>query len=311
MAKQLQLRRGTTAEHSSFTGAVGEVTVDSDKDTLIVHDAYQAGGYPMLREDLSNIGSQTITPAMLGISGGNPYDALMINAAGTAMEFASAAGRLISVESYTNDGGGYLESVSNMQNGGTWTWTKPAGCTKVLVYCTGAGAGSACNNTNYRGWAGGAGSTAIGFYDVSGVTSVTVTTGSGSNAVNSSTTATGQGGASSFGSFCTAYGGYGPAGENPHGGGRGGYSTGGNVLNLHGGAGQGVHGADFEGGGGASFWYAGGGQHHNGTSQGDNDHSRRRTMGRFGGGGGINYGSEYTTSYRAGGAGVVVVYAYS
>ena len=45
MAQQVQLRRGTTSEHGSFTGAVGEVTVDTDKDTLIVHDNSQAGGF--------------------------------------------------------------------------------------------------------------------------------------------------------------------------------------------------------------------------------------------------------------------------
>jgi len=47
MAQQVQLRRGTTSEHGSFTGAVGEVTVDTDKDTLVVHDNSQAGGYPV------------------------------------------------------------------------------------------------------------------------------------------------------------------------------------------------------------------------------------------------------------------------
>jgi len=45
MAKLLQLRRGTTSQHSSFTGAVGEVTVDTDKDTLVVHDGSTAGGF--------------------------------------------------------------------------------------------------------------------------------------------------------------------------------------------------------------------------------------------------------------------------
>jgi hypothetical protein len=50
MAKQLQLRRGTTAQHSTFTGALGEVTVDTDKDTLVVHDATTVGGFSMSRE---------------------------------------------------------------------------------------------------------------------------------------------------------------------------------------------------------------------------------------------------------------------
>ena len=47
MAKQLQLRKGTTLEHSTFTGAVGEVTVDTTKDTLVVHDGVTVGGKPL------------------------------------------------------------------------------------------------------------------------------------------------------------------------------------------------------------------------------------------------------------------------
>ena len=52
MARQLQLRRGTTAQHAVFTGAVGEVTIDTDKDALVVHDGVQAGGFPATRESV-------------------------------------------------------------------------------------------------------------------------------------------------------------------------------------------------------------------------------------------------------------------
>ena len=45
----LQLRRGTTAEHSAFTGLVGEVTIDTTKDTIVVHDGVTAGGYPLAK----------------------------------------------------------------------------------------------------------------------------------------------------------------------------------------------------------------------------------------------------------------------
>ena len=55
MAKRVQRRRGTTSEHSTFTGYIGETTVDTSKDTVIVHDGSQAGGYPLAREDLSNV----------------------------------------------------------------------------------------------------------------------------------------------------------------------------------------------------------------------------------------------------------------
>jgi len=65
MAKLLKLRRGTTTQHSSFTGAEGECTVDTTKDTLVVHDGSTAGGRPLLRQDLNNIVAGSITHAML------------------------------------------------------------------------------------------------------------------------------------------------------------------------------------------------------------------------------------------------------
>jgi len=60
MAKQLKLRRGTTSQHGSFTGAEGEVTVDTDKETLVVHDGSTAGGHPVAAEDLANVSSANI-----------------------------------------------------------------------------------------------------------------------------------------------------------------------------------------------------------------------------------------------------------
>jgi hypothetical protein len=51
MAKKLQLRGGTTSQHGSFTGALREVTVDTDKDTLVVHDGTTAGGHVLARVD--------------------------------------------------------------------------------------------------------------------------------------------------------------------------------------------------------------------------------------------------------------------
>jgi len=40
----VQLRRGTSAEHSSFTGAAGEITVNTSNSTIHVHDGSTAGG---------------------------------------------------------------------------------------------------------------------------------------------------------------------------------------------------------------------------------------------------------------------------
>jgi hypothetical protein len=85
MATQVQRRRGTTAQHATFTGAVGELTVDTDKDTVVVHDGSTAGGFALAREDLSNVstavktsGDQTVAgtktfssaPVVPGLNGG-------------------------------------------------------------------------------------------------------------------------------------------------------------------------------------------------------------------------------------------------
>lgn len=44
---QVQRRRGTTAEHATFVGAVGELTVDLNKKTVVVHDGVTPGGNPL------------------------------------------------------------------------------------------------------------------------------------------------------------------------------------------------------------------------------------------------------------------------
>ena len=55
MAKRVQRRRGTTSEHSAFTGAEGEITVDTTIDTLVVHDGSTPGGHPLGKADGSNL----------------------------------------------------------------------------------------------------------------------------------------------------------------------------------------------------------------------------------------------------------------
>jgi hypothetical protein len=44
MASQVQYRRGTNAQNAAFTGALGEITVDTTSGTLRVHDAITVGG---------------------------------------------------------------------------------------------------------------------------------------------------------------------------------------------------------------------------------------------------------------------------
>ena len=60
MAIQTQRRGGTTGEHDRFVGANREITIDTDKKTVVVHDAMQQGGFPLAREDLSNVEKDTL-----------------------------------------------------------------------------------------------------------------------------------------------------------------------------------------------------------------------------------------------------------
>ena len=71
MAKLLQLRGGTTAQHSSFTGALREVTVDTDKDVLVVHDGSTAGGFPAAKGDSKGANIASADPLVIG--SGNNY----------------------------------------------------------------------------------------------------------------------------------------------------------------------------------------------------------------------------------------------
>jgi len=65
MPDQLQLRGGTTTEHNSFTGALREVTVDTTKKTLVVHDGATAGGTALMKES----GGTAATTVQLGTGG--------------------------------------------------------------------------------------------------------------------------------------------------------------------------------------------------------------------------------------------------
>lgn len=56
MATQVQFRRGSTGQTAVFTGAIGEVTVDTTKNVCVVHDGSTVGGYPLLRQDGTNMG---------------------------------------------------------------------------------------------------------------------------------------------------------------------------------------------------------------------------------------------------------------
>lgn len=59
-AVTVQIRRGTDTEHSSFTGAQAEITVNTTNDSLHIHDGSTASGFELLRADLDNVNSSAL-----------------------------------------------------------------------------------------------------------------------------------------------------------------------------------------------------------------------------------------------------------
>jgi len=63
MATQVQFRRGTTAQNNSFTGAVGELSIDTEVKAIRIHDGSTAGGFGVAKSDLSNISNVGVITA--------------------------------------------------------------------------------------------------------------------------------------------------------------------------------------------------------------------------------------------------------
>ncbi|MDC1040198.1 hypothetical protein OAQ62_00230 [bacterium] len=73
MATAIQWRRGTTSQHSSFTGLVGEITIDTDLNTVIVHDGSTAGGHRLAKHtEVTSAAAGDISSIVAGngLSGG-------------------------------------------------------------------------------------------------------------------------------------------------------------------------------------------------------------------------------------------------
>lgn len=130
--------------------------------------------------------------------------------------------------------------------GGSYTWNKPAGCTKILVQVIGGGGGG-CGHCE----SGGAGGFAEKVIDVTGISSVAVTVGGAGDGRNYHQ-GCGGGGTTSFGSYLSASGGNGANSWGSHTGGHGGVGSGGDI-NLHGGGGR-SHGDQGQAKGGEGYY---------------------------------------------------------
>ena len=95
--RRVQLRRGTTAQNNAFTGVEGEITVDTTTKSIRVHDAAQAGGFDLMRADMSN---DSFAAGDITIAEGVGANTLTIGANGTTVRIP---GTLTVVGATTNE----------------------------------------------------------------------------------------------------------------------------------------------------------------------------------------------------------------
>tara|TARA_B100000073_G_C23414134_1_gene444437 strand:- start:31 stop:255 length:225 start_codon:yes stop_codon:yes gene_type:complete len=67
MAVTVQFRRGTATQNNAFTGAAGEISVNTTNNSIRVHDGSTQGGHEVMKADATNISGNI---AGSNISGG-------------------------------------------------------------------------------------------------------------------------------------------------------------------------------------------------------------------------------------------------
>ena len=179
-ATQVQFRRGTTAQTNAFTGAVGEVTVNTSNWTLVVQDGTTAGGNPVVgttaTQTLTNktIQAATFTGAASGsgslsltgnITGGNIISTGIVSASGNVTgNYVLGNGFFLT---------GVVTSSSNISNG----------TSNVTVVSSGGNVALSVGGTsNVAVWS------TLGQF-ITGILSVTGNISGGVVSVNSPTTA--------------------------------------------------------------------------------------------------------------------------
>ena len=214
--------------------------------------------------------------------GGNEGKALRSTGSGYVWSEISAGSGMRSMQVWTSNG----------------TWTRPQEVTTIIVTVVGAGGGGSgeCES-------GGAGGMSERVIDVTNTSSVSVTVGNPGGGTGYSGCG-GSGNTSSFGSYCSASGGYGANCRQQHAGGIGGNGSGGN-MNAYGGGGNGYGDWSTYGNHNAGTSYMGGSQP-SGHSQ-DNYAHRHQSHCAWGAGGN---GARFSNRGARGREGVVVVYEY-
>ena len=111
MPTSFQFRRGTTTQNNAFTGAAGELSVDTDKNTLRVHDNSTAGGTELMLADASNATNDptiTLTGAVTGSGTMTNLGSVSIATTATADPTLTLTGDASGSATFTNLGNATL-----------------------------------------------------------------------------------------------------------------------------------------------------------------------------------------------------------
>jgi hypothetical protein len=146
MSTQVQFRRGTTTQNNAFTGAAGEISVDTDLKTIRLHDGTTAGGGATM---LNNISSQTALNKTFSTGSSWQGNAVGLGYGGTGSSLTAAAGAV----PYSTSNGLALNSPGTsgqiLVSGGTGapTWVAAssisAGTSTLATTATNIAGGSA------------------------------------------------------------------------------------------------------------------------------------------------------------------------
>jgi hypothetical protein len=94
---KIKLPKKTNTQTNSYTGAAGEVTIDTDKQIIVVHDGSTAGGLSLASESRANAAftaanaASSYANAAFAAANTGGIDAWVRNAANAASSYANSA----------------------------------------------------------------------------------------------------------------------------------------------------------------------------------------------------------------------------